>query len=916
MIDALGNTTSWSYDANSNNTGITELDVSAVSGVPPELYVTTYGYDGIDRLTSHLDNAGHLEQFRYDSRNNLLVTVDGRGNVTRGTFDGLDRLTRTQQLVTDTGLGTGTLIDTLTQVFSHDASHRLVSSTDANGHPTQYQYDELGRLIATLHADGSLGTVSYDVQDNVIATTDPNGTVVTYVHDLNDREIQRTIAAGGGVAATTSFEVRSYDGRSLLRNAANDDSGHAFAYDSLANPVEEVLNGATLARSYDGVGNKRSLGYPGGRQITFEYDALDRLAAVMDATSTLPVLLDSYEYIGSRVLRRDCATGTRLTLEYDADRRVTRTRHVRNPGLPTAQVIDDRTYAWDATDNKVALGEITPQGVPRSRVMSYDSVGRLTATLVTELGGTVRNTVYSYDAAGNRTQVVDGECSGSYFLDATSPQPADAQMNQYSSTGCDLRTYDENGNLTGASPMAGSGLLLTFDYLDRLVAATDQGTGTTHEYRYTATGLRWKKQVGGVAGSIETRHFHDGDRLIEVQDPAGATLRTYVYGATPREVLNLQELTGGPTDSYFRADDLGSVVVLCDGAGLPVERYQYDDFGSLSMFDAAGTPLPASGTGNVIHYTGLEFDPETRFLHALGHCYDPLVGRGVQRRWGLGGSLGGSLEVDVAHLALGAGSNPYSGWNDLRLTPFGAGGPTPAALPTGKRQHKPVVISMAAGSSGRAHRAVRADYCGDGTPNPPDPGMDLVWDPIVGPMPSAATGKPTYGPVISIKPKGFVRGGVVVASGDINGAQSPTAEGQSGTPLPSKRQHKPFAFPKEHGAAASSLPWPSSVTGDEHGAATPAAHHQPILINKRIDTATATAHRPILINKRIDPSATQNAPAARPKYSNITLKRGFAEAGTGASQVPNLVLKRGATAAAKPGRTKYANITLERGLMD
>ncbi|MGE3166838.1 MAG: DUF6531 domain-containing protein [Planctomycetota bacterium] len=935
QTDAVGNTTSWSYDANSNSTSVIEVDLSEAPGVPPETYVTSFAYDGLDRCVSHVDSAGHLEQYGYDSRDNWVVSVDGRGNVVRRSFDGVDRLVRTDQFLTNTGDGSGTVIGSVVEQFGYDDSGRLTSRTDANGNTTQYQYDALGRLTSTTHADGTMGTADYDPQGNRVSSVDPNGTVVVYEYDLNDRETQRTIAPGAGVQPTTTFETRSYDGRSLLRSATNDDSTHGFDYDSLGNPVRETLNGESTQRSYDAVGNELALSYPGGRHITFEYDALDRLSSVSDTTLSAPLVMDTYQYIGLRLLRRDCATNTRLSFEYDADRRVSRTLHVRNPGLATAQVIDDRSYAWDDADNKVSVSEVTPQGSPQQRAMSYDSLGRLTSALVTNSAGTVRNTQYTYDAAGNRSQVSDGECSGSYSMDPTLPSPADAPMNQYTTTGCDQRAYDENGNLVGIAPVSGGGVQLAFDYLDRLVSATEPTSGLTHEYCYTATGLRWKRTVASVVGPIETRYFYDGEQLIEEQDALGATLRTYVYGATPRELLNMQQGGAVPSDSYFRADDLGSIVVLVNGAGFPVERYEYGDFGTAAIFDASGAALVGSSFGNRFLFHGLEYDAETTTLHELGHGYDPRVGRGLQRRWGTGATNGAALELDRVLAGAGPMANPYSGWNDLGLGPFSS--PTPAAsgLPTGKRQHKPFSFAHSAepaAGSGRAKhevatrmvradycgdsgattastRMVRADYCGDGLSNALPPAADLAWDPNTEPL--AGT---SYGPVITIKPKGL-HGGVRVAVGDLNGDGAAEQSAPASSLPTGKRQHKPIRVCKETGAAASSMSRPVSTGDNSAGLATRRRRFEPIMIRKRVDAAEAQAGRrtyePIVIRKRIDKSSAAPAPPARSNWGNITLKRGLMSTSLGAGEY-RLVLDSEA-AAAIPGKRRYANITLKRG---
>lgn len=55
-------------------------------------------------------------------------------------------------------------------------------------------------------------------------------------------------------------------------------------------------------------------------------------------------------------------------------------------------------------------------------------------------------TTYQLDAVDNRQAVIENGAAAPYQMDATLPQPADFQMNQYSLTPFGSRTYDLNGN--------------------------------------------------------------------------------------------------------------------------------------------------------------------------------------------------------------------------------------------------------------------------------------------------------------------------------------------------------------------------------------------------------------------------------------------------------------------------------------
>jgi len=657
--DALGNTATLAYDAAGNLVSRTEVEFGPTTAVPPQTFITTYAYDLVDRLVSTTDSAGNTDEWRYDSRGNVTSRIDGRGNETRFEYDGLGRPVATERVVTDSGDGSGTVIAILTSLTAWDDSGRCIARTDANGNTTASDPDELGRVKVIFHADGTSETTDWDVHDNPTQTIDANQTLTLYTHDRNDRETARAITPGPGVSPDTTFETRQYRGDGLLVGASDDDSTESYAYDSLGTLLTSVVNGETTATQHDGCGNTLFIEYPGGRVVQQTHDALNRVSQLLDASTSTPQLMNTYEYIGPRrVLHRDCATNTRLTYEYDADRRVVRTLHVRNPGLPVAQTIDDRVYGWDAADNKTLHRVQTPGSAMHQRTMVYDSLSRLTRVLVTDpASAVIRDTVYALDGVGNRTSVTGGECSGPYTM-ATSSPPADFPMNQYTTTGCDLRTYDGRGNLLSALDASGGGLSHEFDHRNRIVAATDPFVGT-HEYRYTATGLRFAKVVSSPAGGPqETRFFHLRGRVIEEQNSSGATIATYVHGPRAGEVLHMRRTMpgGGPTDSYFRHDDLQGVVVLCNSAGSPVERVEYGDYLEPSIATATGAPLAVSAFGNPWLATGRWFDAELGLYHCGDRALDPRAGRYVSRdpagAWGDPAGHGNAF--------VHAGENPYS----------------------------------------------------------------------------------------------------------------------------------------------------------------------------------------------------------------------------------------------------------------
>lgn len=626
ITDAIGNTRTNAYDANSNTVSQTEVDKSDLGGAD-ETFITSFTYDNLDRLTQQVDNVGNTNQYAYDSRGNRVLTTDAKQNVVRDVFDGLNRNTQTVRELTDTGDGSGNSIGTITTSQAWDDTNRLTGKTDDNGNTTSYLYDALNRKIGEQYADGTVHSQTYDVHDNRITMTDANGSVTTCTYDLADRLTGKTIKRARGVLGTT-FETFKYDGLSRMAHAEDDDSVVTRAYNSLSLVTAETLNGQTTTSVYDGDGNILSCMYPGGRTITCTYDALDRKKVISDGAGTIA----TYDYIGpSRVERRDYGNNTRTAYSYDGVRRIVGTTHTRDPnGTPI--VFDDRTYTWDAMYNKTSRTDVL---IDRTHEYTYDSIYRLTKTEITEAGSPIDTIDYALDGVGNRTTVTGGHDPGPYTLDPTLPEPADFQVNQYTTTPFDARTYDKNGNLV----TSGVGNAIAYDYRNQMVLFIDSNTSTATTYAYDALGRRIEKTVDDGAPET-TLYFYTDWQVCEEQDGTGITEATYAYGAQyVDEVVNMIRL--GQT-YYYHPDDLYNVMKVTDKGGAIVEGYEYGDYGEPLDPETLAPSIPSSLSPYL--FVGRRYDIESTWYYYRTRYLDADMGRFTTRDiigvWGDSGNCG------------------------------------------------------------------------------------------------------------------------------------------------------------------------------------------------------------------------------------------------------------------------------------
>lgn len=594
LTDELGNSATFSYDANGNRVTLLLAEKSDL-GSPTQMFQTLVSYDNLDRPVSIVDSVGSTTQRRYDSRSNLVESIDALGHVVRHHYDGLDRLLSTiRDLDGDGADGDGPDITT-SQTW--DDATRLVSQTDDNGNTTTYTFDALDRRTAETFADGTATTAAFDVHDNAVMTVDGNGSVVTSQYDLDNRLISKAIVPGAGVSPDTTAETFSYDGRSRLTLAEDNDSRVTRSYDSLSHVISETTffdapftEGLTTVCVHDGVGNHTSCTYPSGRVVTCTFDKLERKKVISDADG----MIATYSYIGpSRVERRDYGNGTRTTYEYDGIlgqpnppgdfgvQQIVRTSHTV---IATGEVIDDRTYTWDRVGNKTRKKDIRPGGPRLTHDYAYDASYRLVHTTVTDAAAVVvRDTTYNLDGVHNRVSVTGAPDSGPYVGEYAMSEGSpffDSERNQYSTIPLGERGYDSNGNLVEQAGVAS----MMYDYSNRLTEYIDDVRERTYRYRYDVFGRRIELATDASRGNVERQRTYVGWQAIEEADRTAENVTALVYG---NDIDEMVFATDNDKRQYYGSDDMFNIVTLTNAVGAVHDRYEYDDYGQVISMSAS-----------------------------------------------------------------------------------------------------------------------------------------------------------------------------------------------------------------------------------------------------------------------------------------------------------------------------------------
>lgn len=703
VTDSLGRTTSFAYDtagrstsairagaiagivvardASGNVTSSTETDASTLGG-PAQVFTTSYVYDRLNRCVSASDNVGNTVTYAYDSLGRVVRETNPNGNDTTYAYDLLgDCLTRTEYAGSSVAGGGKLPAAVRSLSATYDTSGRCLTFTDPNGNLTRYAYDSVGDCTLMAEADGTQQSLTWSPRSNRLAVTDANGTTVTNYYDLRQRIVHRDIACRN-VLATTTFETFAYDGCDRLVLASNDASSLSFRHDSLDDCIGSAQDGLAQSATYDTEGNRLSLVYPGGRVVTYAYDALNQVTNVGTfANGVAHPQLARFAYAGpGRLARIGRDNGIRTQIDWDGltnpgngpgDYGWQEVSRVRDGTAASPSLVCDVAGTYSRTQSKLTRADAGRS----SLTLSYDPLEQLVESLDSLRA---RDTLYALDAAGNRSHVITNGVlmTPDYAMNSALP-PGDFLMNRYTTTPFGAQSYDANGNLTVRAGAAGP-TLYHYDYADRLVEVDGMTTmgalGPVATFTYDALGNRTSKTTypAAPAAPVTTQYLN---ALVEYKDGEDGTMHTRpgnhkpgrpsvlearVIGSISQSFCELAAFTAAGEIQYYHYDDLGNVLALSGPGGNVLERYAYDDYGQPQFLTADGLPLTGSDgqpvksspQGNPYLFRNQAWDAETGLLDQGGGDYfDPPTGRAVRGKVKIVRDTGNGCA---------AGNSPYS----------------------------------------------------------------------------------------------------------------------------------------------------------------------------------------------------------------------------------------------------------------
>ena len=468
-------------------------------------------------------------------------------------------------------LTTTTQPGTINTAYGYNSNNNLTSVTDANNNVTTYRYDDKGRVYQVISPDTGTTTYSYDPAGNLTSKTDAKGVTISYTYDALNRLTLIDFSNDTDIVYTYDTCL---NGKSRLCTMTDASGTTSYEY----TPKGQVKKEAKLIDSvnyitqytYDQNGNMKTMTYPSGKVITYNYSN-DKAVSVLNGAANIATNV-AYKPFGG-ISAITYGNGLTSTIGYDTQYRLSSL---------TTGTFQNLTYGYDNNGNITSI-------VP-GKNYTYDALDRLgTAT------GPWGSLGWTYDGVGNR-QTENGNAY------AYAPN-----TNKLTSANGISFGYDNNGNTTTQSSR-----VYTYNQNQRMIQVTD--AAMTAGYTYNGNGQRVKKNVNGT---VTIFHYSLNGQIIAESNSAGTVTAEYVY-------LNGQPLAKleGANTYYYHNDHLGTPQKMTDASGVVRWSADYKPFGEVN--------ITTNDITNNLRFPGQYFDVETGLHYNYFRDYNPVIGRYIE----------------------------------------------------------------------------------------------------------------------------------------------------------------------------------------------------------------------------------------------------------------------------------------------
>ena len=296
--DNANNSINYTHDSEGNK--LTEQIKDSGNSLQKTL---SYQYDALNRLSKIVNPDNSYTQYGYDYRGNRTSLQTPNTQLIAYSYDALSRLTG----VTQPG--------TITTSFTYNSNNNITSVKDANNNTTMYKMDDRGRVYQVISPDAGTTTYSYDPAGNLISKTDAKGVTISYVYDALNRLTNINFPSDIGIVYVYDTCV---NGKGRLCSMTDASGTTSYEYTAKAQVKKETkLIDSTqyvMQYTYDQNGNLKTMTYPSGKVITYNYTN-DRASSVLNGAATIATNI-SYKPFGG-MSSRTYGNGIVSSIGYD-----------------------------------------------------------------------------------------------------------------------------------------------------------------------------------------------------------------------------------------------------------------------------------------------------------------------------------------------------------------------------------------------------------------------------------------------------------------------------------------------------------------------------------------------------------------------------------------------------------------------
>ena len=571
--NALGDTTTYSYNANTNVLEWVKYpeDTDATK--------TSYSYDSMYRMTgaAATTNTGTALTVGYTYSDDMLTAIQ-TGSTTYSLAYG------DFALRSSTKIGSRTLAS---YSYSTDGNHYLTSLDYSNGDSVDYSYDKYGNVTKETYEDGETVSYAYDNNGDLATVTDSaTGRKNTYYYDTTGR-LMKYEEKGSGHSLLVGYrydEVNNLTG--IVEKISGVERTTTYTYDEDNRVTGSTTGNAGRSYGYDGFGRvSQTTTKAGSSQVkkdTYSYTAQSSTKTsgqisqhVVDAAGYDKTYNYTYDDNGNIVSISDGSNST--TYEYDSANQLVRENNQAG----------GYTYTWTYNNagniqNRKEYAYTTETLGTATDTISYTYGVSAWGDLLTEYDGTT----YSYDTIGNLT-------SDGYYT----------------------YTWEHGRELAGMSAMMES---WSFEYDANGMRTRRAGRVSTYDYVYNGSQLVKLMADYESLGEIDTLYFtydvngtpltvkYNGEEfyyvtniqgdVIAILNSSGEAVVSYTYDAWG----NILTKTGSLANSLGRSNPLcyrGYVYDRETGLYYVSSRYYDPEIGrfinadDIDYLGADGSPL-------------------------------------------------------------------------------------------------------------------------------------------------------------------------------------------------------------------------------------------------------------------------------------------------------------------------------------